>query len=1573
MAVERGANSSPSSAGARSTPVLVPQGEFLGKPDIPLSRPVITVGSRETNRLQLQSSTVSSAHALFVMSAGMMYVTDLASRTGVLVNNKPVKEADLKTGDRVKIGKFLFRYRCPKIDSPSAPAAPPAKLDMGEGPPLEITGKTLLIGRRENCDLPLNDDSAVSTAHAIVFQMDGQWYLRDLGSRTGTHVNGKAIHQQLLEFGHVIQIGAVTMRFEFAGASAESASAAAAPGALSDSAAVLDNWPEIPETDEAAPHVAEPRAQATESAPDELDLADLDLPETDLGLDFSIEPETVDTETGNAEASKAAEASTADIASTPPADAAAPQPSDELPKESSVTTAPDITSPAPLTDLEDMHDLPSVQDEPSSIQNDTSSSATAELDPLSLEDIPTEPIFTPRRGWRSHLQVEPALDEESSREQPLDEQAASLDAADEIPLETQPSADETEPATEPPVVEDRANEEPADFNLVETEPAAPQPTAIESVDTPVESTEAIPLADEGKSVEPISPASDALIFEEPPAIGAESLSDPLSSEIEPALGEPAAPPSKDDEPGKPADSKAKIRKSRRKKSDSTEAKPKRARRRKGSEPTDVPPIPPVAESLATGATEIAGVEIIEQTEPTVESALDFAPTAEPAEVEPTPELSDTTFGRAIEEFTGPSTGPIVETPAPQSQASPETQALAPDAISSETAAAHPLDLRESEQTESEQAESEQPVASVESSLAPIDLAELGELEEFVAVPEDEDSLAIEGWDEPARNEIPVEESTETPAPAEEPVTDDAPLSDVPSATEPPVEESTAASEEAEALIEAESPAAAPTTATPETEAPFDSSAAEESEPAVENHASADTDSTLLTDEPAATDSSAAAAQRDMPSIFGFEFEGGSFLGGMPLRLPDPPPMFGKMGYTFDDKPSSFAGAGSTLSPSPAPLTPEELPSESLLDTEEPSTPSAAPSISQRPRGRSLTSLGTEPAIPSIPPTARRMAPTTLADEMAIPPLAGSTAAAPPARQPLTTAFDGLTTGTTTRNADVFSQMAAPITINPEVFGSRSGNVDEFNVPDIKESPPASSGSIGQKNPAVKRSATAPVPQAAPPAVPPGTRRPTRRWRIPFLLLMMVLLLAATWAGAYLYLPLTTPVTGTQAFDKLNQQPMSDQLAFQTSQLARLHSDDVRMRAHDQLIAQHLPLGFLDNVRDFEAALHDDRVNPATGGASNNVRWKEDGTLEISYAASDAAAGRAQIGALLTALNEKDADLIDSLNRARGEAADAQAAVVKLGLQIDDFKSRNATLHKIGEDERPDASLLLKLQTEARRQSILRDAAHAATVATAAAMQGLQTADITKSASPDTDPELVQLRQQLQKLNDQIGWVKASAAGEVEGAMPSDGTSHPADPDLIDQLQSQVDATSARIGQRVAAVQADMAVSPQRRAANRDKEVEDLSVQLTGLQQAETTATAAADHAAQQLQDANDQLARSRQATTKLNDLINQQQATEILLQQKSTEQAAKEAAVARCVTPAGKPTISSGQATDTRPVYAGITSGVILLIFCLMIVSATRTVPTPLEPTVHPSSRDNTFPPPVSQTDVEAARKVLPI
>jgi pSer/pThr/pTyr-binding forkhead associated (FHA) protein len=200
-------------------PAMLPLGHHEGKPPIPLLRPVIVIGSRSSARIHLVSHTVSKAHALLIRSRGRYYLRDLASRSKLIINEDEVREADLDDGDIIKIGSFVFKYIASPSDKrlagrpPQGSDAPPFKLEIaGQDFPYPIEERVLLIGRRAACDIHLLEDT-VSTAHAVIFEMDGQRHIRDLGSRTGTFINGVSTHQHQLAEGDRIRIGETEMRY----------------------------------------------------------------------------------------------------------------------------------------------------------------------------------------------------------------------------------------------------------------------------------------------------------------------------------------------------------------------------------------------------------------------------------------------------------------------------------------------------------------------------------------------------------------------------------------------------------------------------------------------------------------------------------------------------------------------------------------------------------------------------------------------------------------------------------------------------------------------------------------------------------------------------------------------------------------------------------------------------------------------------------------------------------------------------------------------------------------------------------------------------------------------------------------------------------------------------------------------------------------------------------------------------------------------------------------------------------------------------------------------------------------
>ena len=78
--------------------------------EIPLEEDAVTLGRGPDNTVVLEAVGVSRSHARVQPAAGSWKVVDLGSTNGILVNDQRVAEATLQAGDRVAIGKAVFRY-----------------------------------------------------------------------------------------------------------------------------------------------------------------------------------------------------------------------------------------------------------------------------------------------------------------------------------------------------------------------------------------------------------------------------------------------------------------------------------------------------------------------------------------------------------------------------------------------------------------------------------------------------------------------------------------------------------------------------------------------------------------------------------------------------------------------------------------------------------------------------------------------------------------------------------------------------------------------------------------------------------------------------------------------------------------------------------------------------------------------------------------------------------------------------------------------------------------------------------------------------------------------------------------------------------------------------------------------------------------------------------------------------------------------------------------------------------------------------------------------------------------------
>jgi pSer/pThr/pTyr-binding forkhead associated (FHA) protein len=166
-------------------------------------------------------------------------VVDESSYNGCFVNGRRVREEqDLAHGDLVQLGDYRLELfdleaRAREEETEKTSTLPgkligqtlreqPDRLVMLAGPavgvPFPLMQKRVVVGRGEECDLPINDTS-VSRVHAEILGLgDGRYEIVDLDSSNGVRVNGVELKRGLLDAGDIIELGDVQLKFVPAGA-----------------------------------------------------------------------------------------------------------------------------------------------------------------------------------------------------------------------------------------------------------------------------------------------------------------------------------------------------------------------------------------------------------------------------------------------------------------------------------------------------------------------------------------------------------------------------------------------------------------------------------------------------------------------------------------------------------------------------------------------------------------------------------------------------------------------------------------------------------------------------------------------------------------------------------------------------------------------------------------------------------------------------------------------------------------------------------------------------------------------------------------------------------------------------------------------------------------------------------------------------------------------------------------------------------------------------------------------------------------------------------------------------------
>lgn len=204
---------------------------------VDLSRDEYTIGRDVANTVRLTERNISRKHALLRKNGVGWVVKDLTSYNGCFVNGGRVAgERGLKHGDLLQLGDYRLELideealarLDPESKTATIPGRPsqtirelPNRLVMIVGPAVgasfPLLDKRLVIGRGEDCDLPVNDTS-VSRIHAEIHLIEGGKYeVLDRDSSNGVRVNGVELKRAILDVGDVIELGDVQLRYVPAG------------------------------------------------------------------------------------------------------------------------------------------------------------------------------------------------------------------------------------------------------------------------------------------------------------------------------------------------------------------------------------------------------------------------------------------------------------------------------------------------------------------------------------------------------------------------------------------------------------------------------------------------------------------------------------------------------------------------------------------------------------------------------------------------------------------------------------------------------------------------------------------------------------------------------------------------------------------------------------------------------------------------------------------------------------------------------------------------------------------------------------------------------------------------------------------------------------------------------------------------------------------------------------------------------------------------------------------------------------------------------------------------------------
>ena len=201
---------------------LIHEGAVLR--EYPLTKERTTIGRKPHNDIQLDDPTVSGQHAAVLLLQNV-YIEDLDSTNGVILNGKKITRRQLQHGDIIRIGRHELKFMDEKVqDFESTVILTPEKPAAGDAQPAERYQIRILSGPKagETIDLvkPYTTLGSPGLQVAVVARRGKDYYLMPMGGTTGDHsnpprVNGEPLGagSRKLEAGDTIEVAGSKLQF----------------------------------------------------------------------------------------------------------------------------------------------------------------------------------------------------------------------------------------------------------------------------------------------------------------------------------------------------------------------------------------------------------------------------------------------------------------------------------------------------------------------------------------------------------------------------------------------------------------------------------------------------------------------------------------------------------------------------------------------------------------------------------------------------------------------------------------------------------------------------------------------------------------------------------------------------------------------------------------------------------------------------------------------------------------------------------------------------------------------------------------------------------------------------------------------------------------------------------------------------------------------------------------------------------------------------------------------------------------------------------------------------------------